>query len=213
MEAATVSIVLERQAEDIHEPEFAAYAPLVSFEAYLSQQRMFGWVRLDADRLTDLLNAHEIIRLENVLIEGHRSGTTVSADEALVRRSEILAVIASGPRGDPARRLATRRYPVVVELGGYRIGGYVHTVSGVDPEDRLCDEGPMIPLTEAWLEYRSGVQGRRHDAGTVIVNRQLATRIEVVAEPVVQPASPPEGAATRVRPSDRARTVRCSSER
>jgi hypothetical protein len=184
MDAATVSLVLERHAEDIHEPEFAAYAPLVSFEAYLARQHMFGWVRLDAERLTDLLNAHEIIRLENVLIEDHQDGTTVSAEATLVSRSEILAVIASGPRGDPARRLATRRHPVVVESCGYRIGGYVHTAPSTIPEDRFRDGGPMIPLTEAWLEYGSGVQRRRRDAGTVIVNRTLASRIEVVAEPV-----------------------------
>ena len=185
MEGATLSLVLERLAEDIHEPEFAAYAPLVSFEAYLPKQRMFGWVRLDADRLTDLLNAHEIIRLENVLIEDHRNGRTVAADEALVRRSQIIAVIASGPRGNPARRLTTRRHPVVVESGGYRIGGYVHTAPNPAPEDRLRDGGPMIPLTEAWLEYDSGAQRRHHAAGTVIVNRQFATRIKVVAEPVI----------------------------
>ncbi len=110
---------------------------------------------------------------------------TWSADETLVRRSEILAVIASGPRGDPNRRLATRRHPVVVESGEYRIGGYVHTVPSAAPEDRFRDGGPMIPLTEAWLEYGTGVQRRHHDAGTVIVNRKLASHIEVVAEPVV----------------------------
>lgn len=185
MEGATLSLVLERLAEDIHEPEFVAYAPLVSFEAYLSQQRMFGWVRLDTDRLTDLLNAHEIIHLANVLIEHHRDGRTMAADEALVSRSEILAVIASGPRGNPAHRLATRRHPVVVESGVYRIGGFVHAAPGADPEDRFRDGGPMVPLTEAWLEYGSNVQRRRLDAGTVIVNRQLATRIQVAAEPVV----------------------------
>ncbi len=181
MEGATLSLVLERLAEDIHEPEFVAYAPLVSFEAYLSQQRMFGWVRLDTDRLTDLLNAHEVIRLANVRIEDHRDGRTRAADEALVRRSEILAVIASGPRGDPAHRLATRRHPVVIESGVYHIGGHVHAALGADPADRLRDGGPMVPLTEAWLEYGSNVQRRRVDAETVIVNRLLATRVRFVA--------------------------------
>jgi hypothetical protein len=109
----------------------------------------------------------------------------MSAEEALVRRSEILAVIAVDPRGDPTRRLATRRHPVVVESGRYRIGGYVHTAPSAAPEDRFRDGGPMIPLTEAWLEYVSGVQRRHHDAGTVIVNRKLASRIGAVAEPVV----------------------------
>ena len=46
MEPATFNLVLEPRAEDIHEPEFSAYAPLVRFEAFLAAQRLFGWVRL-----------------------------------------------------------------------------------------------------------------------------------------------------------------------
>ena len=99
MAPATLNLVLERRAEDIHEPEFAAYTPLVGFEAFLSAQRVFGWVRLDADRLTDLLNAHELLHLENVHVEDLREGSTIAADETLLPRSEIIAVIASGPRG------------------------------------------------------------------------------------------------------------------
>ena len=145
MEPATLSLVLERQAEEIHEPEFAAYAPLVSFEAFLPAERVFGWVRLDADRLTDLLNAHDLIRLANVLVEDHRDGRAVSADETLIPRSEIIAVVARGPRGDPTRRLPTRAHAVVVGSGIYRIGGFVHAPVGMDPEERLQDgesDGP-----------------------------------------------------------------------
>ena len=183
MDPSTLSLVLEPHSEDIHEPEFAAYTPLVGFEAFLSAQRVFGWVRLDADRLTDLLNAHDLVHLENVHVEDLRDGSTVSADETLLPRSELIAVIASGPRGDPGRRRATRAHAVVVESGIYRIGGCVHAPSGVDPEVRLLDGGPMVPLTAAWLEYRSGDQQRRDVIETVIVNRRLATRVEVVTLP------------------------------
>ena len=86
MEPATLNLVLERQAEDIHEPEFCAYVPLVGFEAFLPAQRLFGWVRLDADRLTDLLNAHDILRLENVLVEDNRDGRVVLTEETLIPR-------------------------------------------------------------------------------------------------------------------------------
>ena len=191
MDGATLSLVLERLAEDIHEPEFVAYSPLVRFEAYLSRQRMSGWLRLDAQRLTDLLNAHEVIHLANVTIEDHGDGRSVSADEALLRRSEIRATLASGPRGDPAHRLTTSRHPVVVDSGVYRIGGYVHVAPGMEPGDRFQLGDPMVPLTEAWLEYGYGARRRRHEAVTVIVNRLLATRIEVRAEPVVPSSRPP----------------------
>jgi hypothetical protein len=183
MDGATLSLVLERVADDIHEPEFVAYAPLVSFEAFLLEQRVFGWVRLDADRLTDLLNAHETVRLMNVLVEDLGSGHTVTADEAIVHRAEIVALVASGPRGDAARRQPTRAHPVVAVSGRYHIGGCVHAAPGMDPTQRLQEGGPMIPLTEAWLEYGSGAERRRQRFDTIIVNRELATRFEVVAEP------------------------------
>jgi hypothetical protein len=191
MAPATLSLVLERQAEDIHEPEFAAYSPLVGFEAFLSAQRVFGWVRLDADRLTDLLNAHDLLHLENVHVEDLRDGSTVAADETLLPRSEIIAVIASGPRGDPGRRAVTGRHAVAVESGVYRIGGCVHATAGVDPEARWHSGGPMVPLTEAWIEYRSGDQYCRDILDAVIVNRRLATRVEVATGPAVMTARPP----------------------
>lgn len=188
MDGSTLSLVLESDAEDIHEPEFAAYSPLVSFDAFLVDRRVYGWVRLDADRLTDLLNAHENLRLVNVLVEDLVDGRTVTAEEAVIARGEIVAVVASGPRGDETRRLPTRAHAVVIEAGPYRVGGYVHATADGDPVARLRDAGPMIPLTDAWLEYRRGVE-RHHDRiETVIVNRDLATRIEVVVEPSAAPS-------------------------
>jgi len=147
---------------DIHEPDFAPYTPLVGFEAFLSAQRVFGWVRLDADRLTDLLNAHDLLH--------------------------IIAVIASGPRGDPGRRAPTQRHAVAVESGVYRIGGCVHATAGVDPEARWRSGGPMVPLTGAWIEYRSGDRYCRDILDAVIVNRRLTTRVEVATRPAVMPA-------------------------
>jgi len=188
MEPATLNLVLERHAEDIHEPEFAAYSPLVGFEAFLTTQRVFGWVRLDADRLTDLLNANDLVHLQNVHVEDLRDGSTVAADETLLPRSELVAVVASGPRGDPGQRALTQRHAVAVEAGVYRIGGCVHVASGVDPEARWQSGGPMVPLTGAWLEYRSGDRYCRDIFDTVIVNRRLATRVEMADGPAIMTA-------------------------
>ena len=183
MDPATLSLVLERQAEEIHEPEFAAYAPLVSFEAFLRAERVFGWVRLDADRLTDLLNSNDLVHLANVFVEDHRAGGTVSSDATLIPRSEIVAVIARGPRGDPAQRRVTQPHAVVVESGIYRIGGFIHTPVGAQPADRCLNGSPMVPLTGAWIEYQSGDQHRHERSETVIVNRELVTSMELDSEP------------------------------
>jgi hypothetical protein len=181
MEPGTLSIVMERQAEEIQEPDFAAYVPLVSFEAFLGAQRLFGWVRLEADRLTDLLNAHDLLRLVNVHVEEHHDGSIVAADETLIPRAELVAVVASGPRGDPVRRVATGTHAVAANAGAYRIVGRLHVPPGVDPTERWHEGGPMIPLTEATFEYRSGTELRRASRRTVIVNRGAVTSIEATS--------------------------------
>ena len=70
------TIVLERGPETPHEPESVVDAPLVGFDAFTTDHRVFGWVRLSADRLTDLLNAHQDIELVNAQVEGFADGQT-----------------------------------------------------------------------------------------------------------------------------------------
>jgi hypothetical protein len=186
-EPSRFCLVLERASEDVHEPEFVADLPLVSFDAFVAGHRVFGWIRLDADRLTDLLNDHEELLLVNVMVEHLADGSTVTADEAVVRRADLVAVRASGPRGEASRREDTQPHPVIVESGPYRIGGHVHAAPGIGPARRIRGGKPMIPLTEAWIEYRSGDELQRRRLGTIIVNRDLAARIDPVAELDVEP--------------------------
>jgi hypothetical protein len=181
-EPSRLCLVLERVSEEVHEPEFIATLPLVGFEAFVSDARVFGWVRLDADRLTDLLNAHEELHLVNVLVEHLDDGAAVTADEAIVRRDELIAVRASGPRGAVSRREPTLTHPVVVESGPYLIGGHLHAAPGADPMLRILGREPMVPLTAAWIAYRPVADLWRRRVGTIIVNRELATRIERVTE-------------------------------
>ena len=55
-------------------------------------------------------------------------------------------------------------------------------VPGAHPMLRILGREPMVPLTAAWIAYRPGADVRREDVGTIIVNRELATRIERVTE-------------------------------
>jgi hypothetical protein len=181
-EPSRLRLVLERVSEEVHEPEFVAALPMVGFEAFVSDSRVFGWVRLDAGRLTDMLNAHDELHLLNVLVEHLDDGATVTADEAIVRRTELVAVRAGAPRGDTARREPTLTHPVVVESGPYLIGGYLHAAPGVDPMVRVLGGPPMVPLTHAWIAYTPGTDDLRDRIGTIIVNRERATRIERVSE-------------------------------
>ena len=97
--SSRLSLILDRAPEDVFEPDSVSDAPMVPFEAYAEDSRVFGWVRLNADRLTDLLNAYDELHLANVEIESLTGGTTEIATEILVLRDQLIAVHAGHPRG------------------------------------------------------------------------------------------------------------------
>jgi hypothetical protein len=194
-----VQILLQRTDEEVFEPDSIADDPLVRFVAYDRHHRIFGWVRLGADRLTDLLNACSEIVLDGVEIEGLADGRTRSAHEIVVRRDDLIAVHASGPRGDLGRRHRTRTWPVALQAGSYLVGGHVHVAPGREPLADIRDRPPMIPLTDAWIEYWVGETRTKHSAGTIIVNRLQADWIRVVTdedlvEGTLRPVTVPQAA-------------------
>jgi hypothetical protein len=180
--SGSLRLLLQRQPEEVFEPDSVADAPLVRFIAYARHQRVFGWVRLKADRLTDLLNAHDTIVLVDVEIEDLDDGLTRSAERVVIAAADLVAVHASGPRGDAALRQRTRSLPVVVQVGQYLIGGHLHTPPGTDPLDALRDRPAMVPLTDGWIEYWSGGERTKHAIGTIIVNRLIADWVRAVTD-------------------------------
>ncbi|MDP9482000.1 MAG: hypothetical protein M3P84_02125 [Chloroflexota bacterium] len=175
-------LVLQPTSEEVFEPDAVADAPLVLFIAYGVHHRVFGWVRLRADRLTDLLNAHEELHLAEVEIESLEDGTTRSVDEIIIQRRELVAVHATGPRGDPARRQKTRMHPLAIQSGKYLIAGHVHANPGVDPIASLGARPAMLPLTDAWIEYWSDGERKHQSTGTIVVNRDGADWMRVVTD-------------------------------
>ncbi len=174
--------ILQPTLEEVFEPDYVSEAPLVRFDAYGRHHRVFGWVRLRADRLTDLLNAHEELLLTEVEVESLEDGATRSADEVLIRCSELIAVHASGPRGSEARRQPTRTHPIALQSGDYLIGGYLHVAPGRDPVASMGERPLMVPLTDAWIEYWSGGERAQQSSGTMIVNRDLVDWMRVVTD-------------------------------
>jgi hypothetical protein len=177
-----LTLRLDAVAEDVHEPEFVPDAPLLRFEAFLVQERLFGWVRLDAERLTDLLNAHETLHLYEPSFESLVDWSTRQADDLVLPRSSLIGVSVTGPRGDPALRRWTHSHPVVVQLGDFLMSGYAHATPGDDPMTSIRERPSMVPLTDARLEYWPGGQRRRTWIGTMVFNRDLADWVEVVTE-------------------------------
>ena len=177
---ARLQLVLQRTAEEVFEPDAVHDAPFVRFAAYSAHQRVFGWVRLKADRLTDLLNAHDELHLVDVELESLANGLIGTVLEVVIHRRDLVAVQASGPRGDATRRQATRTHPIAIQAGNYLIGGYLHVPPGADPIESARQRPVMIPLTDASIEYWVHGKCEHQSIGTIVVNRDAVDWMRVV---------------------------------
>ncbi len=149
------------------------HRPELEFTGYAEDCRVFGFLRLEGDRLTDMLNVQEEIRLVDAVAIGLDDGHAIEVGEMTVSRDELLAVRGSGPRGNSGRRARVRPYPVTLQTGPYTIHGYVHTLPGADPLLHVRRRKAMVPVTEAWIEYPNAAERQRVRVGTLIVNREL----------------------------------------
>jgi hypothetical protein len=154
---------------------------LIDFVAYGLESLLAGLLRLEADRLTDLLNRSDELELIDVLALG-LDGGSAEADRVVVPRSELLAVKAGAPRGRTTRRLPTRKVAVGAAAGPYAMHGYIHGRPGADPMSNLDRRPPMIPLTDATIAYETAHGFRREDASTLIINRDAADWIRPARE-------------------------------
>lgn len=154
-------------------PPARIVAPEVEFIAYGEDCLLSGRVRLDAERLSDMLNQHDEYLLVDVMVERlDDTGGAIEVKEVLVHRDELLLVHATGPRGTQARRQRTRLHPLGMQLGPYHVRGYLHALPGSDPLLAIRRRKPMVPLTEAWVEYGTGAVRQRRRVGALVVNRE-----------------------------------------
>ena len=172
----------------------------VAFVAYGVDCILSGRTVLEADRLSDMLNAHDEYALAGVTVERLDDGMPLQVDEVVVARDELYLVHASGPRGDAARRRHTLPKHVAMKIGPYEVQGFLHGLPGADPVVSIRRRKQMIPLTGARIEYVVNGELREDQLDTVILNRDLIEWIAVVdpdraALPVRRPleAGTPEG--------------------
>lgn len=90
-----LELVLQGTDEEVFGSGAVANVPLIRSAAYLANQRRFGWGRLDADRLTDLPNAHDELHRLDVGLESLPSGWPGTVDEVVIRRRYLVAVHAT----------------------------------------------------------------------------------------------------------------------
>jgi hypothetical protein len=178
-----------------------ASAP-VQFDAYAADCRVRGLVDLGDRRLTDVLNANPELQLSDAQLEALDDGHVVDVPELQVGREELYAVVATGSRGDAARRVRTHTTRVAVELGAYHVEGHVHGTPASDPLFLALRRAAWVPLTDATISYRRGDEDVRDEVGTLLVNRTLASSFKELEIDGV--AVPWETARSELPPSPRA---------
>jgi hypothetical protein len=192
-------VVFGRSAASTEPPAAPPLVPArstqqVEFVAYGEDCVLSGVVHMASDRLTDMLNEHDEYLLVDVLVEGLAGDRAVEVTEVLARRDELFLVHATGPRGNQDRRHRTRSHPVAIQMGPYHVRGYLHGLPGADPVQGIRRRKPMVPLTDAWIEFPLSTGRQRRRVGTVVVNReQIDWIVPAIDDEVEMPDLPLSG--------------------
>ena len=90
-----------------------------------------------------------------------------------LERSDLLAVVGTGPRGNEKQRVTLQTNRLHVSIGPYLILGRLHSKPGADAVASVLTRDPMIPLTHATIAYEVAGEIVARDVTTIIVNRLL----------------------------------------
>lgn len=146
--------------------------PLVEIVAYAADCVLVGRVRLEGERLTDMLDEVDAVELLGVHVDPLDGSAGSELTSLVVQRDELLLVHTTGPRGHSGRRRRTRQHPVAVSAGPYEVSGYVHALPGADPLTSIRGRRAMIPVTDAVIDFQLGGERHRLPAGVVLINRE-----------------------------------------
>ncbi|HEX7491457.1 MAG TPA: hypothetical protein VF337_07115 [Candidatus Limnocylindrales bacterium] len=155
----------------------------IEFVGFSDDCRVEGKVDLEDARLADLLNRRRSIVVHDVTLVSTLDGHTQAFDKLEIRRDELNIVVASGPRGDPKRRLATKPNGVAMKLGPYCAEGFMHAPPTANPVRDIDHRPAMVAITDAVLEYDFCEKPISQWFRTLLVNRDLAISLRTVSSP------------------------------
>jgi hypothetical protein len=145
----------------------------IDFTGFAGDCIITGRFALGGKRLTDQLNLARTVTLTDVVLDG-LDGQRVTTSTFTIDRSELCAVVARGPRGRRALRIATDRRRLQAQIGPYVVLGRYHGPLGATSLRDFTERDPMVPLTDATIAYVVGDILEVVDAPTLIINRELA---------------------------------------
>ncbi len=161
----------------------------IEFLGFAGDCTISGRVTMFGERLTDFLNGQERFRLHHVELESLQDGHRVAVDSISVERDDLLAVIATGPRGSEKQQRSLKTDRLEVSVGPYLILGRLHSVPGSDAMSSVLKREPMIPLTNATIAYEVAGAIVTRDIGAIIVNRMLVDWISPTTDAASDPSS------------------------
>jgi hypothetical protein len=174
------------------ESGMSSIADDVAFLAYGEDCILSGRTALDAERLTDMLNAHDEYVLASVMVERLDDGEPFEVPEIVVPRDEIYLVHASGTRGDVARRHHTTPQRLALKMGPYKVRGFFHALPGADPVEAMRRRMAMVPLTDARIDYTFHGEDRETLVDAIIINREQIDWVQVIQPGQVEFPEGPE---------------------
>ena len=178
----------------------------VEFLGFAADCTISGKVTMFGERLTDFLNGQERYRVHHVECESLADGHVVAVDSISLERNDLLAVMATGPRGSEKRRVSLQTNRLQVCIGPYLILGRLHVKAGTDAVVSVLKRDPMIPLTNTTIAYEVAGTIVARDVNTLIVNRLLVDWIYAVERDRIALPRRPRPLAVRVPAAQGLRT-------
>lgn len=161
---------------------------LAPIELYTSDARIVGWIAANGQRVTDLLNDHDELRLWRpspgpIVAPTDHTGETTTVDaegggewQSLVTDQLVLAM---PPEWRAARQLRLHRKlrRVALSAGPFSVTGNLHLAPGVEASEYGVLRGRrFLPLTDAYLLH-NGEPPFEHVVSVVIVNTSHITQL------------------------------------
>lgn len=162
-----------------------AVAPeLAPIELYTADARIVGWVASGGQRVTDLLNSNDELRLWRPSPGNldERTGPPdpdapgASGEWESLPTARIVLAMPPEWRASRQLRLHRRLRRAAVTVGPFSVTGNVHLHPGVDVGIHLARQQSFLPLTDAYLLH-AGEPSFEHVVSVVIVNTAHVTQI------------------------------------
>jgi len=170
-------------------PPGARHAPgtmPVDLIAFTGDRRISGSIPLADDRLSDMLNSVPRVVMRGATVLDLVADAVPRTADVTLAIGSIVAVVASGRRGNETRRRRTDLRLARIGLLRFVVTGSLHVPSGAidplasnDPAVVLAGRDTLVPLTDATIAFDLGevVATEQHD--TILINRAHATWIDL----------------------------------